>query len=295
MEKVFKTFKGEVKAVDEKERIVEVIVSTESKDRDSERILLSSFKKRLGTYKAHPILLSSHRYDSLQNQIGEAVSVKVTDDGLRAKFKYYTGEGNAEADWGFNLATKGIAGYSIGFMAHQFEDSTKEEFEKTGIWRTFTDIELFEISQVLIPSNRDAVQERQGKAEGIEREMCELAIKSIFPAEIKAEDTTTTEQNTTIENVKQENIEAVITEVKETGVSEERVKELIAEFVKSDEFVGIVKSITTEKQDKHYSELLFKSSKEDENGEVDIESDELSPLIDMIRSTIKDSLKGVVK
>lgn len=185
MEKILKVFRAEVKSVDEENHSVVALVSTKSIDRDGESILPEAFKKRLKIYKDHPVLLSSHRYDKLTQQIGMAESVKVTDEGLEAKFKYFVGQGNQEADWGFNLVKNGVGAYSVGFIAHGYEDQPINEDTKVGKkpYRIYTDVELIEVSQVLIPSNRDALSNSLSaeNVDPIEKEMCELAIKSFFP------------------------------------------------------------------------------------------------------------------
>ncbi len=258
MDKVFKAFKGIIKSIDEKNFTVDVIVSTESIDRDSEKINLDAFKKRLKVYKAHPVLLSSHSYSDLTKQIGVAVSIKVTKEGLLAKFKYFVGEGNPEADWGWNLASKGVAGYSIGFMAHGFEDNDIETAKKTGLWRTYTDVELLEISQVLIPSNRDAVQGRMADAEGVEKEMCELAIKSVFKDE-------TIINNSSVSEDRIKSVEDQIARcAKELADGSGKVldDEVLKMFTETDVFKSAVKEIIAEQ--KHYSKELF--NKKDVDG-----------------------------
>lgn len=165
-EKICKIFQCEVKSVDQNNHTVDVVVSSGSTDRHMEAVSPEAFKKRLKTYKAHPVLLSSHDYGDLMKQIGEALSVSVKDGQLVAKFKYYVGEGNTEADWAFNLASKKVASYSIGFIAHKYENSDiswEQAKADNKPLRTYTDVELIEISQVLIPSNRDAVQERRAE------------------------------------------------------------------------------------------------------------------------------------
>jgi len=185
MEKLFKTFKGIIKSVDENEYIAEVIVSTDTVDRDKDKINTEAFRKRLKYYKQHPVLLSSHNYGDLRKQIGEATDIKVTDEGLKAKFKYYVGEGNPEADWAWVLAIKNIAGYSIGFIPFAYDE---KDLEKDGYLREYTDVELVEISQVLVPSNREAVQVRRQAVTNLnetEKELLELAIKGFDKGELK--------------------------------------------------------------------------------------------------------------
>lgn len=172
--KIIKFYKTEIKTVDSDSMTVEAVVSTKNVDRDGDIVTPKAFEKRIKTYKQHPVLLSSHNYGDLLKQIGEAVKVKVTDSGLEATFKYYAGMGNQEADWAWVLAQKGIASFSIGFIGHEFDYIKQKDGESEFITgRKFTDVELLEISQVVVPSNRQALQMSVDQAE-----LCELALKS---------------------------------------------------------------------------------------------------------------------
>jgi len=177
IQKIFKSYKAETKSVDIENHIVEALISTASVDRDSEIINPDAFTKSIPTYMQHAVLLSSHNYYAgLTSQIGAAISVTVDKDGVKARFKYFVGEGNDEADWAFNLASKGMAAYSVGFMPKKWEDKTPTADNLAR--RVYTEIELVEVSQVLIPSNRGALENYQNQAEGIEKELCELVLKS---------------------------------------------------------------------------------------------------------------------
>lgn len=166
-EKIVKIFATEIKSIDDTTKTITAVVSTSKTDRHGDVVAPEAFRKRLKIYKDHPVLLSSHDYYDLRKQIGEAVSLKITDEGLEARFKYYAGEGNQEADWAWVLAQKRIAAFSIGFMRHDFEwlkEKDNDGNERiTG--RRFTDVELLEISQVLVPANRQSLQERNDYAE----------------------------------------------------------------------------------------------------------------------------------
>jgi hypothetical protein len=159
-EPIVKTFISEVKGVNEKDFTLEAVISDETIDRYGEIIKVDAWKKRLGRYKNQAVLLSSHKYDKLTNQIGKAEKVKVEDGKLIAKFKYFAGEGNEEADWGWKLASKyGMAAYSVGFLPYSYDDAEWDEDVKSGkkACRTYTDVELLEVSQVLVPANPTAM------------------------------------------------------------------------------------------------------------------------------------------
>ncbi len=158
--KMVKYFKGRVKSIDPKTFTAEVVISDETVDRHKERILASAYKKTLKTFMQHPILLSSHTYRGLMSQIGEFTKIKIVDNEVVAWPKWYVGEGNPEADWGWKLAEKGIAAFSVGFIpkswvTHDDEDDRKKN---NGSFCDYTDLELLETSQVLIPANPSALQ-----------------------------------------------------------------------------------------------------------------------------------------
>ena len=197
MPPISKKFRAIVKSVDEKNFTATVVVSTKGVDRDGDIVEPTSILKRLKSYKDQPVLLSSHRTDNLMRQIGKAVAgPEIIGDSIEVTFQWFAEKGddgkalNPEAAWGFFLAQKGVAAFSIGFMPYAWEDS--KELQAAGVYRKFTDIELLEISQVLVPSNRDAVQARREYAEGMEKEMLELCVKEMKwdekkPAEVSPE------------------------------------------------------------------------------------------------------------
>ena len=153
-----KFIRPQIKVVDKAAGVIAAVVSTESVDRDGDIIRQSHWD--LNHFKAHPILLSSHNYRGLQNQIGEWTSMDVTDSKLVGEAKYYIKEGNPEADWGFKLASKGRAAFSVGFMPDMSKAKTIEA--NGNISYEFQGQELLEVSQVTVPSNADALQSFKG-------------------------------------------------------------------------------------------------------------------------------------
>lgn len=177
MKNEYKLFKARVKAVNTKEHTVEAVISDYSIDRDKERFVPGAWKKHLKYYKAHPVLVSSHSYRDLRKQIGEAPKIKETDEGLVATFRYYVDEGNPEADWAFFLASKGMAMFSVGFGTHEAE---WQDIEKNDgkLRREITVAELVEVSQVIVGSNRNALQ-RSIDENGEYKEVAELILKGL--------------------------------------------------------------------------------------------------------------------
>ena len=188
IEKIFKTFRPIVIKIDDKEEgVIDMLIpmSTISTDRHGESIDPKGWKKTLKDFKKRAILLSSHNYYSLQNQIGELLDIQVVEKGLLARPKYYINQGNPEADWGYFLATKGMAAYSVGFIPIKWEDSDGKEGKAT---RTFKEQELIEISHVTVPSNRDAIQEYKQCAE-YEKE--DPIVKEVIEEILKNEEAST--------------------------------------------------------------------------------------------------------
>lgn len=162
MDTQYKMYRAETRGIDEQNGMVDLYIpmSTQSVDRDGEVIAAGAWRKTLPNFKKHPVLLSSHDYGDLRKQIGQLTGLKITDSGLLAKPLYYINQGNEEADWAFNLAKKGMAAFSVGFIPKKWEDGHAENSPR----RTYTEVELLEISQVCVPSNRDAIQGVRSKS-----------------------------------------------------------------------------------------------------------------------------------
>jgi hypothetical protein len=152
-----------------------VVISNENLDRYKERVLVTSFKKTIKDFMEHPVMLSSHSYRGLMSQIGEYTKIKIDEEAKEviAYPKWYVNEGNPEADWGWKLAEKGIAAFSIGFIPKKFKDydTDEERKESKGSRRDYEEIELLESSQVLIPALPSALQRSfDAAAEGEEKD-----------------------------------------------------------------------------------------------------------------------------
>lgn len=185
---LYRYYRAKIRAIDPKNYTVDALISDASVDRHGTIIEPSGWKKDLKYYKEHPVLVASHDHFNLLSQMGESKKIWVTDEGLMSRFKYYVGEGNPEADWAWKLAEKGMAMYSVGFMPHDWEDLTPEEEKKQrekdptkAAWRRYTRQELIEASQVVVGSNRNALQRTVGdfishkEEKGPDREVADLA------------------------------------------------------------------------------------------------------------------------
>ena len=177
-----------LKLLNEQEGLISAVVSTEDVDRDGDIVRQDGWD--LTHFSTHPILLSSHNYRGLTNQIGEWTQMKVEGTELVGEAKYYIGEGNEEADWGFKLASKGRAAFSVGFVpdmskAKQIEDNGNLSYE-------FQGQELLEVSQVTVPSNPQALQAMKGMnlhpgVEGLVEEMLGDMAKELVEVQLPPE------------------------------------------------------------------------------------------------------------
>ena len=181
-------FMGQIRSIDPKTFTVDALISDASVDRHQTIIEPSGWKKDLKYYKGHPVLVASHDHFNLLSQMGESKKIWVSDEGLMSRFQYYVGEGNPEADWAWKLVEKGMAMYSVGFIPHEWEDLSEEEEKKQRekdptkvAWRRYTRQELVEVSQVVVGSNRNALQRTVGdfisheEGKGPDREVADLA------------------------------------------------------------------------------------------------------------------------
>jgi HK97 family phage prohead protease len=171
----FKTYRVECKATEE-DGVIDAFIpmSMSTRDRDEEVILPAAFEKTLPIFLKRPVLLSSHSYSTLTSQIGEFVDIKIKGKGLFAKPKYYINEGNPEADWAYKLAQHNMAAFSVGFIPKKADEGKSDKDPR----RTYTEVELLEISQVTVPSNRDAIQGLKAKAVGVEAALYDEVLES---------------------------------------------------------------------------------------------------------------------
>jgi len=193
-QKVLKTFRATVEDINEEKRQATIVVSSDDVDRDGEVVWSKAMKKAIKSFLKHAPLLHSHKWGGdLLAQIGHIVALKVVDGQTWATMEWYPGEGiNDNADWGWKIALRKMAAFSIGFLVNkrlapgdpgypeQFLVKSEDGEDRPRGPMVYSDIELLEISQVLIPSNRAAVQERAAAEDApeLEKEMAEMALKS---------------------------------------------------------------------------------------------------------------------
>lgn len=190
---------GAERAVDLGARTVEGRASTINLDRDGEVILPSALEQTLPAFigTSAPFLAAhSHRGgDGRPTQIGWVLEGQITKTDVRCTFRY--ARTGAAEDW-WALASdpdgKGHA-FSIGFRPIRWIYGTPEELvaaypelgdplRDAGVGdeariRVYVEIELYEISAVPVPSNRQAMMVLAAKAFGVEAEDADAALDAL--------------------------------------------------------------------------------------------------------------------
>ena len=181
-----KLIRSEVKVLDAATGRVEAVVSTESTDRQGDIIRQDGWDMK--SFMLHPVLLASHDYYDLRSQIGEWEEMAVKGRKLVGTARYYVGEGNEQADWGFKLASKGRAAFSVGFIPDMDKAKRIEGDESDGdFWGhyEFNGQELLEVSHVTIPANADALQVIRS-AKGLHPAIAEIVDEALKDLKIPA-------------------------------------------------------------------------------------------------------------
>ena len=151
-----KNFFGYVKAVNQKDRTLDVVASTGDIDRDGEIILPSAFTENLDSFRINPCILAchQHRLESGESPvIGSAIpeSIVISEKDLRFKMRF-ADTTLAENYW--KLYRDGhMKAFSVGYMP------LKGETREIKSRRVFvhTEVELLEVSAVPVGSNRAAL------------------------------------------------------------------------------------------------------------------------------------------
>ena len=166
MTMVRKQFTFAVKSVDEATATVTAYVSTVNVDRADEIILPRAFLKRLELYLRNGVHLWAHDPYDLANVIGKAIDAKVDGEGLLVTFQYAV-DVNPQAKMAFDLIAGGyLNAFSVGFQPVAWIGGKEVDLvlypelagvDMSQVWRVYTEVELYEISLVAIPCNRESV------------------------------------------------------------------------------------------------------------------------------------------
>ncbi len=140
---------AEVKVIDQAERKLSAVISTETVDRDGDVIEVGGWE--LDSYLSNPVVLFAH--DPSQPPVGKAINVRADDGRLVADVQFAPTEAGRQM---FDLYEGGyMRAFSVGFLPKEWEPLEKDG-EKTG-GRRFKQQELLEFSAVPVPANPEAL------------------------------------------------------------------------------------------------------------------------------------------
>lgn len=139
-----------------KDDIYSILASTKDVDRDGEILLPSAFKNLDRYLKENPVILGFHDYHNFP--IGKAVDGKIGDNALMLDIVFAETESGKEAKYLYDNGF--MNSFSVGFIPKSWD------YDEEGR-RTYTDVELLEVSAVPVPANAAANIIREAEKSGI--------------------------------------------------------------------------------------------------------------------------------
>ena len=206
----------EVKFVKKSETEFDSVFSTGNRDRDGE-IIHQNFE--LDNFKKNPVLLDSHRYDSLQRIIGKVDDIEVKDGKLQGTIVFAID--NPLGALAAKLAEKGfINATSIGFIPKEF-DGMGDPLRS----------ELLEISIVGVPANAEALLKAEKKKDLEKKEKKEKKDLDEEDDEDIDDDDDDEENDEDEDDDDDEDLDDEEEEEEEEEINEEKIiKEVVAEL-----------------------------------------------------------------
>lgn len=163
---------GSIKSLDAETRTFRAIAYSFQVDRDGETITPAAFSNGLGNFQANPVLLWAHDYS--KPPIGKVIGLDITTQGLEFEAQF------ADHDDARKIADLYAGGFlnafSIGYISRAYSDTPILPGQRG---RTFTDVELLEISAVPVPANPGALITARSK--GLDTSMCEAVEQDAEP------------------------------------------------------------------------------------------------------------------
>jgi HK97 family phage prohead protease len=131
-------------------RVYTFRASTASVDRQNE--IVDQMGWDLASYRENPVVLDSHKYESIEDVIGRCVRVEIVNGSLEADIIFADTERGETAE---ELVNTGfVKAVSVGFRSIERRPGSQQQP------LIHTKAELLEISLVAVPANREAVRLR---------------------------------------------------------------------------------------------------------------------------------------
>lgn len=183
---IFKTYSFETKQLDEAERTLVAVASTEEPDRDGDVLMVDGW--RLDNYRKNPVVLFGHQYDS--PPVAKVLEIQAGGGMLRFKAQFATAEEYPFADTVYRLFKGGyLRSFSVGFTPRKWEDRLDDGGHYMG--RKYLEQDLLEISAVNIPTHPKALVEAVKSGIKVDKEfLCTgCAHHKITPNDSSSKDT----------------------------------------------------------------------------------------------------------
>jgi len=145
--RIVKAFTLEVKAVNEKDHIVEGIFSTAAIDRHGEVVVQEGWK--LDDYIKNPVVLWSH--DNYQFPLAQMTRIGFENGNLAGAMKFAVEEYDMAATAFALMKGKYLRAFSVGFMNNVYEIDNGSDVVK------LIENVLLEVSVVNVPANQEAL------------------------------------------------------------------------------------------------------------------------------------------
>jgi len=174
-----------VKSVDEPNRRITALASTESIDRHGEIILASAFKELLPIYMKNPVVITSHQHrlsTGHSSTVANVVEARIDKSGLFVIIEFVQGTVLGDEYW-LLYSQKKQRALSVGFMPLE---GKQEERDGKLVW-VHTKVELLEISCVPVGSNRESLSRSKQRREGFVADKQEEREEAKLMAEIEAD------------------------------------------------------------------------------------------------------------
>ncbi len=213
-------------------------------DRGDEFVEPQAFKSSLSKFMENPVVFYNHDWDE---PIGTVVGADITSKGLFVEIEI--GKGFEPADKVWSQIQQGILkAFSIGFRPLRVEFDEKSEV------LTIKDMELFEVSVVTIPMNRESLFEiTENRATGVKLmdNGFYVSYKSLVPkSEEKTEDEIVEDKSTEITTYVDDTALKLVTEKLEAVTQE--YTDLVVNSAKQ---LELIEQLTNETNAKHAEEI----------------------------------------
>ncbi len=138
-------------------RVISGYANTRSLDRVNEIVEPGAFRGTLKQWMKNPVILADH-WPSVSNVVGRATEATIDDKGFFIKAEIAKGPEQAEIVWSL-VQQKMLKAFSIGYriLKDEMVDAVQAGKEVAGRVRKILKLELYEVSIVAIPANRESL------------------------------------------------------------------------------------------------------------------------------------------